>query len=58
MIQTVQIRVGVDFCNIGWKVAIEISRKREYFINNIVYKRADQMIWPIQQKLFLGRCYS
>jgi len=37
---------------------MDVDRKRKYFINNIVYKRADQMIWPIQQKLFLGRCYS
>jgi len=51
-----------DYSNLGqgwfFAVAMEVNRKGKYFITNIVYKRADQMIWPIQQKLFLGRCYS
>ena len=29
---------------------MEVNRKGKYFINDIVYKRADQMIWPIQQE--------
>ena len=49
----------------GWFFALsseklqwKTTRKGKYFINNIIYKKADQMICPIQQKLFLGRCYS
>ena len=33
--------------------SVEVSREKKYFIDNSIYKRADQMIWPIQQKLFL-----
>ena len=36
----------------GWFFAVamevEVNRKGKYFITNIVYKMADQMIWPIQ----------
>ena len=32
---------------------VEVSREKKYFIDNSIYKRADQMIWPIQQRLFL-----
>ena len=32
---------------------MEVSREKKYFIDNSIYKRADQMIWPIQQRLFL-----
>ena len=31
---------------------MEVDEKKKYFIDNI-YKRADQMIWPIQQRLLL-----
>ena len=33
--------------------SVEVSREKKYFIDNSIYKRADQMIWPIQQRLFL-----
>ena len=33
---------------------MEANRKGKYFITNIVYKRADQMIWPIQ-KMIISR---
>ena len=32
---------------------VGVSREKKYFIDNSIYKRVDQMIWPIQQKLFL-----
>ena len=32
---------------------VEVSRENKYFIDNSIYKRADQMIWPIQQRIFL-----
>jgi hypothetical protein len=32
---------------------VGVSREKKYFIDNSIYKKADQMIWPIQQKLFL-----
>jgi len=41
----------------GWFFALsseklqwKSTRKGKYFVNNIIYKKADQMIWPIQQK--------
>ena len=33
--------------------SVEVSREKKYFIDNSIYKRADQLIWPIQQRLFL-----
>ena len=30
--------------------SMEVNKEREYFISDIVYKSADQIIWPIQQK--------
>ena len=33
--------------------SVEVSREKKYFIDNSIYKRDDQMIWPIQQRLFL-----
>ena len=33
--------------------SVEVSREKKYFIDNSIYKRADQMIWPIQLRLFL-----
>ena len=33
--------------------SVELSREKKYFIDNSIYKRADQMIWPIQQRLII-----
>jgi hypothetical protein len=33
--------------------SVEVSREKKYFIDDSIYKRADQMIWPIRQRLFL-----
>ena len=33
--------------------SVEVSREKKYFIDDSIYKRANQMIWTIRQRLFL-----